>query len=61
MMKHGNRGNKSGGSAGGGGYDYQAEAWALVAAKILAEESLNWVESGCARVPVSIRTETGEG
>lgn len=60
-MKHRNRGNRFGGSAGGGGYDYQAEAWALVAAKILAEESLNWVESGCARVPVSIRTETGEG
>jgi hypothetical protein len=61
MMKHGNRENRFGGSAGGGGYDYQAEAWALVAAKILAEESLNWVESGCDRVPVSIRTETGEG
>lgn len=60
-MKHGNRRDRFGGSAGGGGYDYQAEAWASVAAKILAEESLNWVESGCARVPVSIRTETGEG
>ena len=60
-MKHADRENRFGGSAGGGGYDYQAEAWALVAAKIMAEESLNWVESGCARVPVSIRTETGEG
>ncbi len=51
----------SGGSAGGGGYDYQAEAWALVAAKILAQEGFNWVESGCDQVPISIRTETGSG
>lgn len=55
------RRNRSGGSAGGGGYDYQAEAYTLVAAKILAEESLNWPETGCDRVPVSIRLETGSG
>ena len=55
------RRNPFGGSAGGGGYDYQAEAYALVAAKILAEESLNWPETGCDRVPVSVRMETGRG
>src|SRR4030095_16327449 len=55
------RKNPFGGSAGGGGYDYQAEAYALVAAKILAEESLNWLETGWDRVPVSVRVETGRG
>lgn len=55
------RRNQSGGSAGGGGYDYQAEAYALVAAKILAEEVLNWAETGCDRIPVSVRMETGSG
>jgi hypothetical protein len=55
------RRNPFGGSAGGGGYDYQAEAYALVAAKILAEEGLNWPETGCDRVPVSVRVETGRG
>jgi hypothetical protein len=55
------RKNPFGGSAGGGGYDYQAEAYALVAAKILAEEGLNWLETGCDRVPVSVRVETGTG
>lgn len=53
--------NKHGGSAGGGGYDYQAEAYALIAAKILAEDNLPWVDSGCDRIPVSIRLETGAG
>jgi hypothetical protein len=55
------RKNQFGGSAGGGGYDYQAEAYALVAAKILAAEALNWLETGCDRVPVSVRVETGRG
>src|SRR4051812_7936969 len=55
------RRNLFGGSSGGGGYDYQAEAYALVAAKILAQESLNWVETGCDRIPVSISMETGSG
>jgi len=55
------RKNQSGGSAGGGGYDYQAEAYALVAAKILTEESLNWAETGCSRIPTSVRMETGSG
>lgn len=45
----------------GGGADYQAEAYAFVAAKILAKEALNWVETGCNRVPVSVRMETGTG
>ena len=55
------RRNPFGGSAGGGGYDYQAEAYALVAAKILAEEGLNWPETGRDRVPISVRMETGRG
>ena len=54
------RKNRFGGSAGGGGYDYQAEACALVGARILSEESLNWVESGCDLVPISFRVETGQ-
>jgi NACHT domain len=55
------RKNSFGGSAGGGGYDFQAEAYALVASKILAEEGLNWPETGCDRLPVSVRVETGKG
>lgn len=54
-------GNPFGGSAGGGGYDYQAETYGLIAAKILAQESLNWVETGCDRVPILINMETGSG
>lgn len=61
IMNQNKRLNTFGGSAGGGGYDYQAEAYALVAAKILAQESLNWPETGCDRIPVSIRMETGSG
>lgn len=53
------RKNRYGGSAGG--YDYQAEAYALIAAKILAGENLAWADSGCDRVPVSIHGETGAG
>ncbi len=49
-MNREKRQNPFGGSAGGGGYDYQAEAYALVAAKILAEESLNWLETECDRL-----------
>jgi len=60
-MKSDKRGNRFGGSAGGGGYDYQAEAYALVASKILAQESINWVETECDRVPISIQMETGTG
>ena len=45
----------------GGGADYQAEAYAFVSAKILAEEALNWVETGCDRVPAFVRMETGSG
>jgi energy-coupling factor transporter ATP-binding protein EcfA2 len=55
------RKNSFGGSAGGGGYDFQAEACALVASKILAEEGLNWPETGCDRLPVSVRVEIGKG
>jgi energy-coupling factor transporter ATP-binding protein EcfA2 len=60
-MNSTSRSNRFGGSAGGGGYDYQAEAYALIASKILAQESVNWVETGCDRVPVSIQMETGTG
>ena len=60
-MSSKDRKNQSGGSAGGGGYDYQAEAYALVAAKILAEETLIWADTGCDRVPVSVRVESGTG
>lgn len=48
-----------GGSAGGGGYDFQAETFALVAAKMLAEEPLTWSETGCDRIPVVVASETG--
>jgi tetratricopeptide (TPR) repeat protein len=57
----GGRQNVAGGSAGAGGYSYQAEASAAVAAKMLAGESLNWAATGCRRIPVAILSETGTG
>lgn len=45
----------------GGGADYQAEAYALVAAKILAGEALTWADTGCDRVPIFVCLETGSG
>ena len=54
--------NVSGGSSGGGGYDYQAKAYVLIAAKMLAESPLNnWGDTGCNQIPVSISMEVGDG
>ncbi len=47
------------GSGGGGGYEYQARATAYVAAHILAEESLRWIEDNDPDVPISVASETG--
>jgi len=51
----------SGGSAGAGGFDFQAEGFALVSAKLLAKEALNWVEVSGDRIPEAIWMETGTG
>src|ERR1700752_115686 len=51
----------SGGSAGAGGFDFQAEGFALVSAKLLAQEDLNWVDVGGDRIPVAVWMETGTG
>jgi HEAT repeat protein len=52
--------NKSmSGSGGGGGYEYQARAAAYVAAHILAQEPLGWVEHESPDVPVAVAEETG--
>lgn len=58
---NGSRKNVSGGSAGAGGYSYQAEAFAYVGAAILAGSELNWVDAGGSRFPVAILAETGKG
>jgi hypothetical protein len=55
------RKNRAGGSAGAGGYDFQAEVFALLAAKLLAREPLNWVDAGGERIPEAIYVETGTG
>jgi predicted NACHT family NTPase len=47
------------GSGGGGGYEYQARATAYVAAHILAEENLRWIEDNDPDVPISVAGETG--
>jgi NACHT domain len=47
------------GSGGGGGYEYQARAAAYVAAHILAQEPLGWVEHESPDVPVAVAEETG--
>jgi hypothetical protein len=39
-MPDSKRKNTFGGSAGGGGYDYQAEAYAYIAAKLLGQEAI---------------------
>jgi hypothetical protein len=51
----------SGGSAGAGGFDFQAEGFALVSAKLLAKEALNWLEVGGDRIPEAVLMETGTG
>lgn len=55
------RKNRAGGSAGAGGYDFQAEVFALLAAKLLAREPLNWVDVEGQRIPEAIYVETGAG
>ncbi|MCA1616798.1 MAG: hypothetical protein LC800_22475, partial [Acidobacteria bacterium] len=55
------RKNRVGGSAGAGGYDFQAEVFALIAAKLLAGEPLNWVDAEGERIPEAIYLETGTG
>lgn len=47
------------GSGGGGGYEYQARAAAYVAAHILAQEPLGWIEHESPDVPVAVAEETG--
>jgi HEAT repeat protein/energy-coupling factor transporter ATP-binding protein EcfA2 len=52
--------NKSmSGSGGGGGYEYQARAAGYVAAHILAQEPLAWIEHESPDVPVAVAEETG--
>lgn len=53
------RKNLSGGSAGAGGVDFQAEASGLIGAKILAREGLTWVDAPGDRIPETISAETG--
>ena len=53
--------NRSGGSAAGGGMDYQAEAYTFVAANILAEHPINWFEANSDQIPIAVQVETGSG
>ena len=53
------RKDQSGGSAMGGRADDQAEAYALISAKILSEEALNRVNTNSDRVPAFVGMETG--
>jgi hypothetical protein len=46
------------GSGGGGGYEYQARATAYVAAHILAQEPLSWLEHSAPDVPIAVAEET---
>lgn len=52
-------GNRAGGSAGAGGYSYQARAIAFAAIHILAQQRLNWVTHSVADVPTAVAVETG--
>ncbi|WP_008309303.1 ATP-dependent transcriptional regulator [Leptolyngbya sp. PCC 6406] len=47
------------GSGGSGGYEYQHNAIGYVAAHILADESLEWLEIGAPDIPVAVAAETG--
>ena len=51
--------NKFGGSAGGGGYNYQSAAIAYVGAHILAQHELGWISHSDRDLPVMVATETG--
>jgi hypothetical protein len=45
------------GSGGGGGYDYQADAFALIASYALSQQPLDWFDE-FSDIPVAIRVET---
>jgi hypothetical protein len=60
MSKIKSRKNVSGGSAGAGGYGFQASAIAYVASYILAKKPLEWIEHFAPDIPVSVATETGK-
>lgn len=50
---------KHGGSAGGGGYNYQSQAIAYVSSHILAQTALEWIDYISPDIPISIAVETG--
>ena len=60
-LRSGERQNVTGGSAAAGGFDFHAEAAALIAAKILAKQTLNWIDAPGDRIPETIEAETGTG
>jgi energy-coupling factor transporter ATP-binding protein EcfA2 len=47
------------GSGGGSGYEYQAMATAYVAAHILSQVRLGWIEHETMDIPISVAEETG--
>src|SRR5262245_18424535 len=53
------RRNTAGGSAGAGGYNYQALAIVFAEIHILVEQRLNWIEHSVADIPVAVAVETG--
>lgn len=46
------------GSGGGGGYEYQAQATAYIAAHILTQKALRWIDHSTADVPIAVAAET---
>lgn len=46
------------GSAGGGGYDFQARLSAFICIFILVQEPLRWVELEVPDIPVAVAAET---
>lgn len=42
------------GSGGGGGYEYQAQATAYIAAHILTQKALRWIDHSTADVPIAV-------
>lgn len=46
------------GSGGGGGYGYQAKATAYVAAHILNQQPLSWIEHSTPDIPIAVAEET---
>lgn len=48
-----------GGSAGGGGYEYQAQAIAYVSSHILAQRPLAWIRRPSQDIPIAVSAETG--